>query len=92
MAEKKFCRYAQLLYLCTKLCMLMDFCNNFIFSTKIERSNKVGEFLVDFPDGVPAIENVPTSLKATLYDQYYRFGGNKDGFVEYLMTYLSDAE
>lgn len=70
----------------------MDFCNNFIFSTKIERSNKVGEFLVDFPDGVPAIENVPTSLKATLYDQYYRFGGNKDGFVEYLMTYLSDAE
>lgn len=58
---------------------------------EVERSNKEGEFLYDFPDAIPSINNVPLSLKATLYNQYCHFGGDKSGFEDYLRSYLSNA-
>lgn len=58
---------------------------------EIERSNKEGEFLYDFPDAIDSIKNVPVSLKATLYNQYCRFGGDKYGFEDHLNVYLSSA-
>lgn len=58
---------------------------------EIEDSNKCSEFLWDFPDGVESVSQVPMSLKATLYDQYCRFGGDKYGFEDYLNSYLSEA-
>lgn len=58
---------------------------------EIERHNKEGELLSDFPDGIKTISSVPLSLKATLYDFFCRFGGDKYGFEDYLITYLSKA-
>lgn len=57
---------------------------------EIEKSNKEAEFLYDFPDAIPNFD-IPTSLKATLYNQYCRFGGDKFGFEDYLNMYLSEA-
>lgn len=53
--------------------------------------NRLQEFLVDFPDGIDSIESIQTSLKATIYNQYCRFGGSKEGFEDYLITYLAKA-
>ena len=58
---------------------------------EIERSNKEGEFLYDFPDAIDSIKNVPVSLKATLYSQYCHFGGDRYGFEDYLKNYISNA-
>lgn len=58
---------------------------------EIERSNKESEFLVDFPDAIEDVESVPVSLKATLYDQFCRFGGDKYGFKDYLNEYLTNT-
>lgn len=58
---------------------------------EIERSNKESEFLVDFPDAIEDVESVPVSLKATLYDQFCRFGGDKYGFKDYLNEYLANT-
>lgn len=58
---------------------------------EVEESNKCSEFLYNFPDAIPSVTHVPTSLKATLYDQFCRFGGDKDGFPDYLNAYMSEA-
>ncbi len=58
---------------------------------EIEKSNKEAEFLYDFPAAIPTIKSVPLSLKATLYNQFCRFGGDKEGFEDYLVTYLAKA-
>lgn len=58
---------------------------------EIERSNKEAEFLYDFPDAIDSIKNVPVSLKATIYNQYCRFGGDRYGFEDYLRTYVSES-
>lgn len=60
-------------------------------NNEIELTNKESEFLYDFPDAMEDIDKVPTSLKATLYDQFCRFGGDKSGFKDYINIYLSKA-
>ena len=58
---------------------------------EIESDNKLAEFLVDFPDAIESIESIPTTLKATIYSQYCRFGGSKESFEDYLIEYLQKA-
>lgn len=56
---------------------------------EIESNNKMGDFLSVFPDGIKTIESIPDTLKATMYNQYCRFGGSDEGFEDYLITYLA---
>ncbi len=48
-------------------------------------------FLLDFPDGFAYIEEVNDSLKALLWDRYHHWGGDKDGFYNYLMSFIENA-
>lgn len=62
-----------------------------IRDNEIESDNKLAELLVDFPDAIESIQSIPTTLKATIYSQYCRFGGSKESFEDYLVEYLSKA-
>ena len=45
-------------------------------------------FTIDFPDDMAHITSIPFYLKATMYDQYRHFGGSKEGFEDWLYSYL----
>ena len=47
----------------------------------------LSNFAFDFPDLMSFI-STPLSLKAFMYDQFYHFGGKKDGFENWLYSYL----
>jgi len=45
------------------------------------------EYIMDFDPDQFRFADIPLSLKAVLYDQYYHFYGSKNGFDNFIKTY-----
>lgn len=55
------------------------------------REGMVFELAMDFPYTFPYID-APTSLKAFMYNRFYQFHGEKEGFENFLKTYVNRSD
>lgn len=61
-----------------------------VLTNETRSANFALEFSIDFPDDLDYID-IPLTLKATMYSRYSHFVGNKEGFPEFLISYINNA-
>lgn len=61
-----------------------------VVASEVRQDNMLLPFALDFPDTLDGYK-IDVTLKATMYDRFMHFGGSKDDFPAFLLSYLSHA-